>query len=139
MAQGPRFKEQTIRRLRDIFDARHKSVAAIEKEMGKSRGYLGDAFRSEKRLSFETILEILDHLEIDPAAFFRGPTEEERRRLAYPGVDDPAPGVAEPGPVESDLGIGTRRTMMALIRVLESKGLVDREELQAALAEPERG
>lgn len=137
MERGPVFKQHTIQRLRHIFDSRSKSVAAIEKEMGKSRGYLGDAFRGEKRLSFETILEILDHLEIDPAEFFRGPTEEERRRLAYPEAPAEQDAVAEGA--DLDARADTRSLMLALIRVLEAKGVLDQDEIRSVLAEGESG
>ena len=134
MQRGPGFKQHTIQRLRHIFDARGKSVAAIEKEMGKSRGYLGDAFRGEKRLSFETLLEVLDHLGIDPSKFFAGPIEEERRRIAYP--EDSEQGEVAEG-THGDVATDTRSLMLALIRVLETKGLLEAGEVQSALAERE--
>lgn len=133
MRRGPHFKQQTITRLRHIFDARDKSVAAIEKEMGKSRGYLGDAFRGEKRLSFETLLEILDHLEIDPDAFFSGPTEDERRRASYAVSRDPGEVAEGSAPADAD----TRRLTLALIEVLETKGVLDRDDLRSALGKTE--
>ncbi len=133
------FREWIVKRLRYLIDLQDQSVASVEKSMGKSRGYLADALRGEKRLSLESLLEVLEHLEIDPREFFVGLTAEERRWATYPRSGDvESGGVADGNPPNSALSGGdpdTRQLILAMIRVLESKGLLDPEELIAALAQ----
>lgn len=134
------FREWIVKRLRYLIDLQNKSVSAVEKEMGKSRGYLGDALRGEKRLSIESLLEVLEHLGIDPGEFFSGPTAEEERWSTYPrpaGKELPI-GIAETaagGGGATDRGSDdTRSLVLAVIRVLEAKGVLDQDELLSALA-----
>ena len=134
------FRDWLVKRLRYLIDLQNKSVAAVEKEMGRSRGYLGDALRGEKRLSLESLLEVLDHLGVDPAEFFSGPTAEEERWASYPrpAATEPATGIAEAAAEESSASADgrddTRSLILAVIRVLESKGVIDQDDLLAALA-----
>ncbi len=141
MDRPSRFREWIVKRLRYLIDLQNKSVAAVEKEMGRSRGYLGDALRGEKRLSLESLLEVLDHLGIDAAEFFSGPTAEEERWAAYPRptANEPTTGIAESAddeasapPAERD---DTRSLILAVIRVLEAKGVLDQDDLLSALAQ----
>jgi transcriptional regulator with XRE-family HTH domain len=131
------YKEWIVGRLRYLLELRGKSVAAIEKEMGWSRGFLGDALRGEKRLALDTLLQVLDHLALDPAEFLGGLTREEERWTRYPrSVDAKQPsGVAEStdgGGPQGDPG-DTRSLVLAMIRVLEEKGLIDKDELLSVL------
>jgi transcriptional regulator with XRE-family HTH domain len=73
------FRERVVARLRYLIELKGKSVTGIEKELGRGRGYLGDALRGDKRLPIEMLQEVLALLEITPEAFFAGRTEEERR------------------------------------------------------------
>lgn len=133
------FREWVVRRLRYQIDLQDKSVAAVEKEMGRSRGYLADALRGEKRLSLESLLEVLEHLDIDPAEFFSGRTAEEERWTAYPrpAEGEPATGIAERlgGAMSGKSQEDARSLVIAVIRVLEAKGLLDQDELLSALAQ----
>ncbi len=136
------FREWIVKRLRYHIDLRDQSVASVEKAMGKSRGYLADALRGEKRLSLESLLEVLDHLQVDPREFFGGLTAEERRWARYPQADEGAgaEGVADSSPDEGSAAPAgdTRSLILAVIRVLEAKGVLDQDELISALARRER-
>ncbi len=133
------FREWIVRRLRYLIDLQNKSVSAVEKEMGRSRGYLGDALRGEKRLSLESLLEVLDHLGVDPGGFFRGETPEEERWSTYPhpAGSGPSKGVAEAasGDATNQRRDDTRSLVLAVIEVLETKGVLDQDDLLAALAQ----
>ncbi len=141
MDRASSFREWIVKRIRYLIDLQNKSVAAVEKEMGRSRGYLGDALRGEKRLSLESLLEVLDHLGIDPGEFFSGPTAEEKKWARYP---PPADGEAHTGIAEADArdrsrsagaDDDTRSLVLAVIRALEAKGVLDPDDLRAALAQ----
>jgi hypothetical protein len=118
-------------------------VARVERELGRSRGFLGDALRGGKRLPIETILEVLALLRVDPAQFFAGATPDERR-WSY-GTDraaaEVADGVAEDPlrRIRDNLGGGSvgveevARTLRAVVRLLDEKGYLSREELGVAL------
>ncbi len=133
------YREWVVKRVRYLIDLQNKSVAAVEKEMGRSRGYLGDALRGEKRLSLESLLEVLDHLGIDPGEFFSGPTAEEKRWASYPrpAGSEQHGGIAEAEARHRAPADGarddTRRLVLAVIRALEDKGVLDHEDLLAAL------
>jgi transcriptional regulator with XRE-family HTH domain len=136
------YKEWIVNRLRYLIELRGKSVAAVEKEMGWSRGFLGDALRGEKRLSLDMLLQVLDHFAKDPAEFLGGLTEEEERWARYPHAADQSQpsGIAEasetPGDDRDDTA-ETARLLRAMIQVLEDKGLLDRNDLQSALEQRE--
>ncbi len=132
-------QEWILKRLRYHIDLREKSVAAVEKELGWSRGYLGDALRGEKRLSLESLLRVLDHLEIDLGEFVTGSTPEEERWGKYPRPAS-AEGVADGGSVAAAEAFAggqedARALVLAVIRVLEAKGVLDRDDLISALAQ----
>ena len=135
------YKEWIVNRLRYLIELRGKSVAAVEKELGWSRGFLGDALRGEKRLSLESLLEVLDHLALDPAEFLGGLTAEEERWSRYPRTAEEGQpsGIADSGDAPSGgEGSGDTRTLvLAVIQVLEAKGLLDKDELLSALARRE--
>lgn len=141
MDRSASFREWIVRRLRYLIDLQSKSVAAVERELGRSRGYLGDALRGEKRLSLESLLEVLEHLGIDPVEFFTGSTAEEERWAEYPratGSQLPS-GIAEKdrtggSPIDQDRD-DTRKLILAVIRVLEAKGVLDQDDLLSALTQ----
>lgn len=133
------YREWIVKRLRYLIELRGKSVAAVEKEMGWSRGFLGDALRGEKRLSLESLLEVLEHLALDPAEFLGGLTAEEERWARYPrsAEQERSGGIAEgvgPGAGAGREAGDTRNLLMAMIQVLEAKGVLDKDELLSALA-----
>ncbi len=70
MSSSEAFRRQIVDGLREAIESRGKTVAGVEKELGRGRGYLGDALRGEKRLSLEILLEVLEHLGVAPVAFF---------------------------------------------------------------------
>ena len=139
------FRDQLVARLRYLIELRGKSVARVEKELGRSRGFLGDALRGGKRLPIETILEVLELLQVDPAAFFAGATPDERRWGAYSRQRSPGAEVADRGGddplrrIRQDLGDGrieveeVARALRAVVRLLDEKGYLSREELGSAL------
>lgn len=151
------FRERVVARLRYLIELKGKSVTGIEKELGRGRGYLGDALRGDKRLPIEMLQEVLALLEITPEAFFGGRTEEERRwdatgakggkrgsrAYAAPrlrGQAEVAEG-AERDPISRLLLDVSRREgepdarqlgrlMLAVVTLLDRKGYVTAAELQ---------
>ena len=151
MDAASRFRDQLVARLRYLIELRGKSVAQVEKELGRSRGFLGDALRGGKRLPLETILEVLDLLHVDPAQFFSGATSDERRWSAYtPGRPAGAEVAEDPDAgdplrrIRDNLGDGSieveevARALRAVVRLLDEKGYLSRAELGSALR-PEEG
>lgn len=140
MSAARRFRNQLVARLRYLIELRGKSVAQVEKELGRSRGFLGDALRGGKRLPLETILEVLDLLDVDPVQFFSGATPEERRWGAYAAGRSGGTEVAETEAddplrrIRDNLGDGSieveevARALRAVVRLLEEKGLLSRAE-----------
>lgn len=150
MGAASRFRSQLVARLRYLIELRGKSVAQVEKELGRSRGFLGDALRGGKRLPVETLLEVLDLLQVDPVQFFSGATPEERRWGTYAAG---RAGTAEVAEVEADdplrrirdnLGDGSieveevARALRAVVRLLDEKGYLSRAELGSALRSGKR-
>lgn len=122
MPKARGYREAITARLRELIEARGKTVAGVERELGRRRGYLGDALRGEKRLNLETLLETLDHLDESPRDFFG-------RGLHPAGAGEVREVAASEGPGEPTRATALR--LAALIQVLDRRGLVDREELQA--------
>ena len=149
MSGGGSFRDGLVARLRYLIELRGKSVARVEKELGRSRGFLGDALRGGKRLPIETILEVLELLQVDPARFFAGATPDERRWGGYASGRSVAAEVADKEGDEAlrrmrdDFGEGSMRVeevariLRAVVRLLDEKGYVSREELGSALASSE--
>ena len=145
MARNGSFRDRLVARLRYLIELRGKSVAQVETELGRSRGFLGDALRGGKRLPLETILEVLELLQIDPARFFAGATSDERRWGAYPVAQPVGADVAD-GETEDPLrrirnNLGddsieveeVARALRAVVRLLDEKGYLSRDELGSAL------
>lgn len=150
MANAGRFREALVARLRYLIELRGKSVAQVEKELKRSRGFLGDALRGGKRLPIETILEVLDLLGVDPHEFFAGRTADERRWGAYreerPADAEVADRSDDPlQRIRDDLGDGSiaveevARALRAVVRLLDEKGYLSDAELRAVLRRPDRG
>ena len=145
MADAGSFRDALVARLRYVIELRGKSVARVEKELGRSRGFLGDALRGGKRLPIETVLEVLELLQVDPAAFFAGATPDERRWGAYGRERSAGAEVADRGGddplrrIRQDPGDGrveveeVARALRAVVRLLDEKGYLSREELGSAL------
>ena len=144
MSGGGSYRDDLVARLRYLIELRGKSVARVEKDLGRSRGFLGDALRGGKRLPIETILEVLDLLQVDPARFFAGATPDERRWGSYSAgrAAEVADGQGEDPlrRMRDHLGRGSidveevARTLRAVVRLLDEKGYLSREELGAELS-----
>jgi len=122
-------------RLRQLIARRGQTVANLERRMGRSRGYLADALRGEKRLSVETILEALETLGLEPQELFN------RHLVAGEDasyVQEPEVAAVEPAPRLPASPADVVPTLAALLRVLQRKGFVSRQELEAAYAEARR-
>lgn len=145
MAGVGSFRDGLVARLKYLIELRGKSVARVEKELGRSRGFLGDALRGGKRLPLETILEVLDLLEVEPARFFAGATPDESfwggyalgrsagAEVAEGAADDPLRRIqhnAGGGAIEVE---EVARALRAVVRLLDEKGYLSREELGSAL------
>lgn len=146
MAVAGSFRDWLVARLRYLIELRGKSVAQVEKELGRSRGFLGDALRGGKRLPLETILEVLDLLQVDPRRFFDGTTPGGGGWHAYgsgrsTGAEVADAAVEDPlAPIRDTLGDGSievaevARALRAVVRLLDEKGYLSREELGSALS-----
>ena len=47
-------------------------MASVERKLGRSRGYIGDALAERKDLKIEVIVEVLEALQIDVDEFMAG-------------------------------------------------------------------
>ncbi len=141
MAKGHPYRDELVERIRYLLELHEISVTALEQESGRTRGYFGDALRGNKRLPIETIIEILEHLEIDPREFFSGETEVEKRwRLAKATkgeviAEDPSTDLLtdllSPGPRVDEVATVVR----SLVRLLDQKGVATFQELRSELGE----
>ena len=145
MGAAGSFRSRLVTRLRYLIELRGKSVAQVEKELGRSRGFLGDALRGGKRLPVETLLEVLEVLGVEPERFFSGATSDERRWGAYAPEPPPGAEVAEPEAddplrrIRNNLGSGSMEidevagALREVVRLLDEKGYLSRDELGSAL------
>src|SRR5688572_2632682 len=82
------YRDLVVERLRSVLEAHGTSVAAVEKRLDHGRGYVSDALRGHKKLSIETILEVLEVIGIGPQEFFEGrlpgPRASSRERRPAP-------------------------------------------------------
>ena len=136
MAGTGSYRDRLVARLRYFIELRGRSVAWVEKELGRSRGFLGDALRGGKRLPLETILDVLELLQVDPERFFAGATEAGRRWGLYTrprSGGEIADGSAEEslrrfreGPVDGPVEVQElARALRALVRRLDERGYLD--------------
>ena len=144
MAGVGSFRDGLVARLRYLIELRGKSVTRVEKELGRSRGFLGDALRGGKRLPLETIPEVLDLLEVEPARFFAGAAPDERwgayapdrsagAEVAEGAAEDPLRQIRDnPGGRAIEVE-EVARALRAVVRLLDDKGYLSREELGSAL------
>ena len=143
MATSNNFKKELIKRLKDLIDLGDQTVAGIERKLGKGRGYVGDALRGKKRLSFDVVLHILRALGIAPEDFFGDEVAEEKqpkeKALQKPAQKVVADSVAL---LYNELVGGKSPTpkriatvLWGLVQLLERKGHIDDRELLAVLEE----
>lgn len=144
MSDAPAFREAVVARLRDLLDDHDTNVAALERQMGRKRGYVGDALRGGKRLSLDLVVEVLEQLGAEPAAFFaavagaRWDLGSRRKEATAIAEDRPSAellrrleerAAASGDPLLEDVS--------ALLRLLtdrlEVSGLVDPDEVEAVL------
>jgi len=138
MDTGNAFREAVVERLRQLIRSRGVTVAGIERALGRSRGYLADALRGDKRLTLEAVAEVLEHLGVSPEAFFAAAP-----RRQYRWADELAEEVAEP---TGHAGYGEeatwecpcrrlQRRLDVLVRALEAGEVID-PTTAARLREP---
>ena len=141
MSDARAFREVVVARLRDLLDDRDTNVAGVEREMGRKRGYVGDALRGGKRLSIDLLSEVLDHLGVEPAEFFAGVAGDRwdlraRRREAAEIAED-RPSAQLLRQLEERAGDPLLTDVLALLRLLtdrlEHEGLVDPDDVEAVL------
>ncbi len=143
MAQPVRFKQEVVARLRYLIELRGTSVTAIERELGRSRGYLGDALRGDKRMSLDILVETLGVLGTEPREFFIGQTPEEARWTGVPHDGREVAERAAPAelaavlvgrPPSTPPGRGELlRLVRAITALLLEKGLITLDELRSAV------
>lgn len=120
MNGGDDYRARLVARLRELLDSCGVSVSAVEKRLDHGRGYVGDALRGQKKLSVETILEVLRAVGVTPEEFFERPIRREaerdsvmseprdrdieRRRSPFPG--NPSPVVQAVALLLADKGLG---------------------------------
>src|SRR6185503_5551205 len=89
------YRARLVARLRDLLDSCGVSITAVEKRLDHGRGYVGDALRGQKKLSVETILEVLQAVGVTPEEFFEkagaAPAREGEAggRSPFPGNPSP--------------------------------------------------
>ena len=126
MKRDEAFRRVVVARLKRTIESHDKTVTGVERELGHGRGYLADALRGDKRLSLETILEVLDLLETDPHRFFA--QEAPETAGWYPAGTEIAedrgkpPGLAHP--LECPCSSLSRRLEL-LIAALEEREVLD--------------
>ena len=145
MSDAPAFREAVVARLRDLLDDHGTNVAALERRMGKKRGYVGDAFRGGKRLSLDLVGEILEHLGADPAGFFAGVAASRwdlgARRKEATAIAEDRPSAELLRKLEERAAASGDQLLAdvsALLRLLtdrlEVTGLVDPDEVEEVLS-----
>src|SRR6185436_16208171 len=65
-----RRRDDIADRLKEAIESRGFKVAKLERLMKRSRGYINDALRGQKRLSVELILVVMTKLNADPQEVF---------------------------------------------------------------------
>lgn len=144
MSDAPVFREAVVARLRDLLDDHDTTVAALERRMGKKRGYVGDALRGGKRLSLDLVTEILEQLDAEPAGFFAAvagaPWDLGTRRKEATAIAEDRPSAELLRKLEERAAASGDRLLAdvsALLRLLtdrlEVEGLLDPDEVEAIL------
>lgn len=127
MRHSGRYRDRVVERLRALVESRGTSVATVEKRLKRGRGYVADALRGDKKLSVETILEVLEVLGVPPEEFFERPWHAGWRSE-----------LAEPVPGAGNVGVGTlppafrdaSSLVQAVVVLLANKGLLSLDEVQ---------
>lgn len=149
MSNAQAFREAVVAHLRDLLDDHDTNVAAVERQMGKKRGYVGDALRDNKRLMVELVAEVLEHLGVDPAEFFanvaRSRWDLGKRRKEATAIAENRPSAELLRRLEqraAATGDPLLEDVSALLRLLtdrlELTGLVDSDEVEAVLTRQPR-
>lgn len=126
MGSSDAFRQAVVERLRDLIRSRGVTVAGIERDLGRSRGYLADAMRGDKRLTLDTIADVLEYLGVSPQAFFAAAPRASSPWPSRPG-DEIAEGVADTaydGAWECPCRRLHRR-FEELLKALEEAGAID--------------
>ena len=121
------YRDRVVERLRTLVESRGTSVASVEKRLKRGRGYVADALRGDKKLSVETILEVLEVIGVPPEEFFERPWHAGwRSELAepVPGAGNVAVGTLPPAIRDASL------LVQAVVVLLANKGLLSLDELQ---------
>jgi transcriptional regulator with XRE-family HTH domain len=114
-------RNAVVARLRNLLSSRGVTTASLERGLGRGRGYLADALRGDKRLTLETLGEILEFLDVSPETFFAGATG------GYHTERDLGSEIAERGPSASwDCPcVRLARQFERLTKALEEAGVLD--------------
>ena len=128
MRHTGRYRDRIVERLRELLESQGSSVAAAEKRLGRGRGYVADALRGDKKLSVETIIEVLEAVGVPPEEFFERPMAPPawRSEIAELSGSRSARGESLP-PSMRDASL----LLQAVVLLLADKGLLSIEELHA--------
>jgi len=125
MRHTGRYRDRVVERLRVVVESRGASIAAVEKRLKRGRGYVADALRGDKKLSVETIIEVLDAIGVPPEEFFERPMSPSwRSELA-----EPTPGGGSAATLPAAMRDASP-LLQAIVLLLANKGLVSLDELQ---------
>lgn len=127
MRHSGRYRDRVVERLRALVESRGTSVASVEQRLKRGRGYVADALRGDKKLSVETILEVLEVLGVPPEEFFERPWHQGWRSEIgepVPGTGNVAVGTLPPAIRDASL------LVQAVVVLLANKGLLSLDELQ---------
>ncbi|HXT49841.1 MAG TPA: hypothetical protein VN811_02300 [Thermoanaerobaculia bacterium] len=126
-----RRRDDIADRLKEAIESRGFKVAKLERLMKRSRGYINDALRGQKRLSVELILEVMTKLNADPQEVFAPwhPQHSWHSEIAE-GVGGDVHASAAPLP--ASLREGSLH-FQALVLTLEDKRIVSVDEVAARL------
>ncbi len=86
MAESTSLREQIVKGLQREFERRGRgSIAAAQRQMGVNRNYFKDWRSGRNKIDIDRLEEMLQVLEVSPAAFFRTLFEDD------PGLIGEAP------------------------------------------------
>ena len=128
MRHSGRYRDRIVERLRELLESRGSSVAAAEKRLKRGRGYVADALRGDKKLSVETILEVLEAVGVPPEEFFERPMSSSgwRSEIAEVSGSRAAPAEALPPSMRDASPL-----LQAMVLLLADKGVLSVDELQS--------
>lgn len=130
------YRDRLVDRLRALLDSRGYSVSAVEKELDHHRGYVAEALRGVKKLTVETILEVLAAVGVPPEEFFERPmppaSVRRRQRGPLTGTVPVATETASASAFEDESPV-----VRAMLLLLAKRGLLatkDLDEVRRELA-----